>query len=71
MTLAADLFDTSSLSFVRRASRDEAPCSMEHCLAVADAAFDASAADVAALYGVARPAAVIARTVREFSAVAS
>ena len=67
--LAADPFDTSSLSFVRRAvAADREPSfdDIGHALAVADARFDLSCADVAAERGVERPAAVVARYVTEF-----
>jgi hypothetical protein len=58
--------DTSSLSCVRRAVATGVGPSVDHAFDVADAAFDASCADVAAAYRVERPAAVIARYITEW-----
>lgn len=65
------VFDTSSLSCVRRGvARFDAGgdvASAAHACDVADAASELAAADVAALYGVTRPANVVARYVVEFA----
>ena len=62
--------DTSQLSFVQRGRRETeagAGPSAAHAFDVADASFDAGCADVAAEYGVSRPAAVVARYVTEWA----
>ena len=65
------VFDTSSLSCVRRGvARFDAGddvASADHASAVARAAFELAAADMAALYGVARPAHHVASYVTEFA----
>lgn len=59
--------DTSSLSCVRRAVATGVGPSVDHAFDVGEAAFDASCADIAAAYRVARPDHVIARYITEWA----